>query len=67
MPEEIHIRINSEGDIKSHVQGVKGKHCVDLLKDLENIGHVTDSQTTSEFYEVNQVNQEQRMWGGHCG
>ncbi len=52
MPEQIEIAIDTEGKIALHVQGVKGKGCVELTKALEEgLGKVTERHTHREYHE----------------
>lgn len=50
--DELEISITSEGDVSINVIGTKGKKCLDLTKDLEEIlGIVTERETKPQFYE----------------
>ncbi len=50
--DELEISINSEGDVSINVIGAKGKKCLDLTKDLEELlGVVTQRETKPQFYE----------------
>ncbi len=50
--DELEISINAEGDVSINVIGAKGKKCLDLTKDLEEIlGVVTQRETKPQFYE----------------
>lgn len=50
--DELEISINAEGDVSINVIGAKGKKCLDLTKDLEEIiGTVTSRETKPQFYE----------------
>lgn len=50
--EELEITISTEGKVKVHIKGIKGKKCmnyVDFIK--QNIGNVEEQKLTSEYYE----------------
>lgn len=50
--DELEISITAEGDVSINVIGAKGKKCLDLTKDLEEIlGIVTERETKPQFYE----------------
>lgn len=53
MPQrELDITIGPDGSVELHVQGFKGKKCLEALKILEELVGPVKSQTlTSEFYE----------------
>ncbi len=49
---ELEIEIKPDGEIKVHVQGMKGKSCDEVVKIFESeIGEIKDVQRTSEYYE----------------
>jgi len=49
---EVEISITKTGEVKVHIEGVKGKACLEYAKWLtEVIGKVKDQQLTSEYYE----------------
>ncbi len=49
---DVEITISKTGDVKVHIEGVKGKACVEYAKWLTDvIGRVKDRQLTSEYYE----------------
>lgn len=49
---ELDIEILPNGEIKVHVQGMKGKSCDEVVKIFEQeIGEIKDVQRTSEYYE----------------
>ena len=49
---EVEITISKTGDVKVHIEGVKGKACLEYAKWLtEVIGRVKDRQLTTEYYE----------------
>ena len=57
MPQrEFEISIEPDGHVHLHVQGYKGKSCLDAVKMFERIvGEIKSQQMTSEFYEPDEV------------
>jgi len=53
MPQrEIDITISPDGSVELHVQGYKGKSCLDAIKVFQEIvGELKEQRQTSEFYE----------------
>lgn len=52
MAEEIIVEVSKMGEVKVSVNGVKGKSCKDLTKNLEAaFGVVTEEKRTSEYAE----------------
>jgi len=53
MPQrEFDITIGPDGQVELHVQGYKGKSCLEAVKLFEQIvGELKAKQETSEFYE----------------
>ena len=53
MPQrEIDITIGPDGSVELHVQGYKGKGCLEAMKLFEQIvGELKSQRETSEFYE----------------
>ena len=53
MPQrEFDITIGPDGSVELHVQGYKGKSCLEAMKLFEQIvGEVKSQRETSEFYE----------------
>jgi acylphosphatase len=53
MPQrEFDITINPDGSVEVHIQGYKGKSCLEALKIFEQaVGPVASRRETSEFYE----------------
>jgi hypothetical protein len=53
MPQrEFDITIRSDGSVEVHIQGYKGKSCLEALKIFEQaVGKVESQRETSEFYE----------------
>ena len=53
MPQrEFEITIGKTGEVELHVQGFKGKSCLEAVKVFEQIvGEMKAQQATSEFYE----------------
>ncbi len=51
-PREFDITIAPNGEVKLHIQGYKGKSCLEVVKLFEQIvGEVKSQQPTSELYE----------------
>lgn len=49
---EVEIIITSDGQVKAHVKGAKGKACMEYAKWLESVvGRISNQQLTSEYYE----------------
>jgi hypothetical protein len=57
MPQrEFDITIEPNGHVQLHIQGYKGKSCLDAVKMFERIvGELKSQQVTSEFYEPDEV------------
>jgi hypothetical protein len=53
MPQrEFDITIGPDGSVEVHVQGFKGKSCLDAIKVFQEIvGEMKEQRHTSEFYE----------------
>jgi hypothetical protein len=53
MPQkDIEIEISSEGEVKVHFKGIKGKRCLEYAKLFERaVGKSKTQELTSEFYE----------------
>jgi hypothetical protein len=53
MPQrEFEITINGSGEVQVHVQGYKGKSCLEAVKLFQQIvGEMKTQQKTGEFYE----------------
>jgi hypothetical protein len=50
--EEFDITIDAKGEVRVHLRGVKGRHCIDYARWLsEIIGPVRNRQLTAEHYE----------------
>jgi len=65
MPQrEYDLTIEPDGSVRLHVQGYKGKSCLEAVKLFESVvGGIKSQQATSEFYEPDEVvrhNIEQR-------
>jgi DUF2997 family protein len=65
MPQrEFDITIGPDGGVELHVQGYKGKRCLEVIKQFEQIvGEMKARRETSEFYEPDeqvQLNIDQR-------
>ena len=69
VPGVLEIEIRPGGDVKVHIQGVKGPGCLESQKLLEQIlaGTAVHSELTSEYYEQAetqvQINVESRTGG----
>ena len=49
---ELEIVIGADGNVQVHVQGYKGKSCLEAARFLEElIGRTESRQLTSEYYE----------------
>jgi Protein of unknown function (DUF2997) len=49
---EFDITIGPDGQVELHIQGYKGKSCLEAVKLFEQIvGELKSQQETSEFYE----------------
>ncbi|MHB8522699.1 MAG: DUF2997 domain-containing protein [Limisphaerales bacterium] len=57
MPQrEFEITIAPDGSVELHIQGYKGKGCLEAVKMFEQIvGEVKSRRETSEFYEPDEV------------
>ena len=53
MPQrEFDITIGKTGEVELHVQGIKGRGCLEVMKLFEQIvGELKEQRQTSEFYE----------------
>jgi len=65
MPQrEFNITIAPDGNVQVHIQGYKGKSCLEVMKMFEQVvGELQSRRETSEFYEPDeqvQLNIEQR-------
>lgn len=65
MPQrEFDLTIGSDGSVELHVQGYKGRRCLEAMKMFEEIvGELKEHRQTSEFYEPEEevrYNAEQR-------
>ena len=55
-PREFDITIEPNGQVQLHVQGYKGKSCLEAVKLFEKIvGELKQQQETSEFYEPEEL------------
>ena len=57
MPQrEFDITIRPDGHVDVHIQGYKGKGCLEALKIFEQVvGEMKEQRETSEFYEPDEV------------
>ena len=57
MPErQFEITIGADGNVELHVQGYKGKSCLEAMRMFEEIvGELKAQRETSEFYEPEEV------------
>jgi len=62
MSKKLRIQIFQDGQIQAEVLGVKGKKCTDYISLLEELldAETIDSEYTSEFYEPEVVELEER-------
>jgi acylphosphatase len=59
--QEMEITIGKDGEVQIHVQGVDGKSCMELTKDLEEaLGVVTTREKTGDYFKKEKV-QENRI------
>jgi hypothetical protein len=50
--QEVEIRVDREGNVAIHVQGVRGEECTWITKSIEEaLGDLTDRTLSGEFYE----------------
>ncbi|MBX7152328.1 DUF2997 domain-containing protein [bacterium] len=49
--QEIEFTIKKDGSVEYTIKGLKGEGCEDLSKIFEQMGDVTFSKKTAEFYE----------------
>lgn len=51
-PHELDITIDKTGKVQVHIQGIKGKNCMEIAKILQQIvGKMVNTKQTAEFYE----------------
>ena len=51
-PKEIDVTIRPDGEVEIHVQGFKGKACLEVAKAFEQVvGELISQKETHEFYE----------------
>jgi len=49
---DLEITIDPTGQVKLHIEGIKGKACMDIARAFEEIiGEITAVEHTSEYYE----------------
>ncbi len=49
---EFEISIAADGSVELHVQGIKGRSCLEIVKLFEKVvGEVQSQRQTSEYYE----------------
>ncbi|NYT06747.1 MAG: DUF2997 domain-containing protein [Methanomicrobiales archaeon] len=50
--QQIEIRVDRDGNVTVHVEGVKGEECIRITRTLEEaLGSVTDRSFRAEFFE----------------
>ncbi len=50
--QEVEIRVDREGNVAIHVQGIRGEECIRITKSIEEaLGDLTDRLLSGEFYE----------------
>ena len=60
---DVEITISRTGDVKVHIEGVKGKACLDAVAPFEQtVGQVVRRELTSEYYEQEAASNLQRRW-----
>ena len=54
MAKQINIRVYPDGRIESETVGIKGKSCMNYIKEVENLtgAKTVKSEFTNEYYEV---------------
>ena len=53
MAEKIEVIVEANGQSSIHIQGVKGKKCIELTKEIDDLfGGPTGRKLTSEFREA---------------
>ena len=54
MAKQIKIRVYPDGRIESETVGIKGKSCMNYIKEVENLtgAKTVKSEFTNEYYEV---------------
>ena len=54
MEKQIKIRVYPDGRIESETVGIKGKSCMNYIKEVENLtgAKTVKSEFTNEYYEV---------------
>ncbi|MDC7220334.1 MAG: DUF2997 domain-containing protein [Spirochaetales bacterium] len=56
--QEMEITIGKDGQVQIHVQGVDGKSCMELTKDLEDaLGLVTTREKTGDYFKEEKVSE----------
>jgi len=54
-PNEIELKILPDGNVELHIQGIKGKSCVEVAKFFEKfVGEMKSLNYTNEYYEPDQ-------------
>ncbi|MDC7224759.1 MAG: DUF2997 domain-containing protein [Spirochaetales bacterium] len=62
--QEMEITIDKDGQVQIHVQGVDGKSCLELTKDLEEaLGVVTTREKTGDYFKE-EDKQESHIYTG---
>ncbi len=53
MKHEIEVTISPAGDVEFHVEGMKGKGCLTVIKEFEReLGKAVSTNATQEMYEA---------------
>lgn len=56
---KINITITPNGEIKIHIEGIKGRECLDFSKAFEEaLGKVVDRKFTSEYYQEGSIKRQ---------
>lgn len=69
MEKQIKIRIYPDGRIESETVGIKGKSCLNYIKEVENLtdAKTVKSEFTNEYYESEKVNNSVQIEGYQQG
>lgn len=49
--QKIQIKIDTDGEMTISVNGVKGRSCKDMTREIEKLGQLVISKETREFHE----------------
>lgn len=52
---ELEIIIEENGEIKTHIEGIKGSGCANIVKALEAVmGNASKAEKTADYYKSNE-------------